>query len=88
MTDADVLQALNHLDIRGRTAVQAFLGTVKAEMEQAGLAWTRDQVLAHIAETYGSGDVTADSGDWDVTPMGDNDAAHDLSQLNTGMPGN
>lgn len=93
MTDADILQALNHLDIRGRAAVQAFLGTIKAEMEQGGLAWTRDQVLAYIAEHYGSGDVTADGGEetnagnWSVTPMGANDA-HDLSQLDTGTPGN
>lgn len=76
MTDPDVLRLLDGLDIRGRAAVQAFLGTIKAEMEQIGLAWTRDQVLAHIRETY-------------VAEVVDGaEVARDLAQLDTGAPGN
>lgn len=95
MTDADVLQQLNHLDIRGRAQVQAFLGTVKAEMEGMGLAWTRDQVLAHLREVYDEEAASGEVGEqWTVTPAGDNDPApddpdeNDLAALATGAPGN
>lgn len=74
LSDPDVLQALNGMEIRGREASQAFLGTVKASMEARGLAWTRDQVLAEL-RTY------------EAEETGDGDP-NDLTTLDTGAPGN
>lgn len=85
LSDPDVLKALNGMEIRGREASQAFLGTVKASMEARGLAWTHDQVLAELreyeVEEASSGEVGEQ---WEVTPAGD----HDLATLDTGAPSN
>jgi len=81
LTDADVLQALNHLDVRGSEPVHAFLREMRAEMKDRGVMWTPATVTAELAVR------TRAASEWTVTPAGDHDA-HDLSQLDTGMPGN
>lgn len=76
LSDPEVLQLLNSIDIRGRDDTQAFMGTVKAAMEAEGLAWTRDQVLEHLRENYVAEADVVDSD------------SNDLSTIETGAPGN
>ncbi len=78
LADQDVLALLDGMEIRGRQASEAFLGTVREEMIQQGLAWTRDQVLAYLRASY-SADGDAD---------GDAEDPQDLAALETGAPGN
>lgn len=79
LSDRDVLTLLDGMEIRGRQASEAFLGAVREEMQQQGLAWTRDQVLAYLRASY-----SADDAD-DETSLGQPD---DLAELETGAPGN
>lgn len=97
MADPDVLALLEQLEIRGRVAVQTYLGAEKTRMEEMGLSWTRDQVLAHLREVLAEESTSGEMGEpsdeqvgeqWIVTPAGDNDPASDLATIATGAPGN
>lgn len=79
LTDADVLDALNHLDVRGRSATTAYLGAIREEMQAAGLVWTRDQVLAQLLDQLRQ--RTREMGEADTSE-------NDLADLDTGAPGN
>jgi len=90
MTDLDVLQALNHLGVRGQEAAYAYLRDMRAAMKARGAAWTPVTVAAELALRGQATDADAgqDGGEWEVTPAGENDQPHDLAQLDTGAPGN
>lgn len=86
LTDPDVVALLKAMDCSTGKQATAYLATVKAEMEQADIAWTRDQVLAQLrSRLRAMQDEASRSGESDYV---DADDEHDLSSIETGAPGN